>query len=200
MEALVKAHLDMHTRFPVCSVENDPQSIQGYVNFKDIVAALKVNPSDPTLRGITRPIQKIRDDMVLSALLEMMIQQKTHIVIVVSQEGTVLGMVTLEDVMEELVGEIEDEFDRLPTHIHPYGETWIMGGGVPMTTVTSTVGLQWQAAAGADRVPTLAEWCAQHAGPTPKGGEAIEADNLHVLPRKFRRKRVLEATVAVKHP
>jgi len=200
MEALVKAHMDMHTRFPVCSVENDPQSIQGYVNFKDIVAALKVNPSDPTLRGITRPIQRIRDDTVLSVLLEMMIQQKTHIVIVVSQEGTVLGMVTLEDVIEELVGEIEDEFDRLPTHIHPCGATWIMGGGVPMSTVTSTVGLPWQATAGAGRVPTLAEWCAQHAGPTLKGGEAIEADNLHVLPRKFRRKKVLEATVAVKHP
>ncbi|MEK7994552.1 MAG: CBS domain-containing protein, partial [Planctomycetota bacterium] len=200
MDALVKAHLDMHTRFPVCALENDPQSIQGYVNFKDIVAALKINPSDPTVRGITRPIQKIKEDTVLSVLLETMIQQKTHIVIVVSQEGTVLGMATLEDVIEELVGEIEDEFDRLPTHIHPCGATWIMGGGVPMSTVTSTVGLQWQTAAGAGRIPTLAEWCAQHAGPTLKGGEAIEADNLHVLPRKFRRKKVLEATVAVKHP
>ena len=69
-----------------------------------------------------------------------------------------------------------------------------------MSTVTSTVGLPWQATAGAGRVPTLAEWCAQHAGPTLKGGEAIEADNLHVLPRKFRRKKVLEATVAVKSP
>ncbi len=41
MDALVKAHLDMHTRFPVCKVENDAQSIQGYINFKDIVAASK---------------------------------------------------------------------------------------------------------------------------------------------------------------
>jgi putative hemolysin len=198
MDALVKAHLDMHTRFPVCSQENDPQSIQGYVNFKDIVAALKVNPSDPSVRGITRPIRKVVEDVPLSALLEMMIQQKTHIVIVVSQEGSVLGMATLEDVIEELVGEIEDEFDRLPTHIHPCGSAWIMGGGVPMSAVASTVGLPWQTAAGAGRTPTLAEWCAQHAGPAPKGGEAIEADDLHVLPRKFRRKKVLEATVAVK--
>jgi putative hemolysin len=198
MDALVKAHLDMHTRFPVCSVENEPQSIQGYVNFKDIVAALKINPSDPTVRGITRPIQKVKEDTVLSALLEMMIQQKTHIVIVVSQGGTVVGMATLEDVIEELVGEIEDEFDRLPTHIHPCGAAWIMGGGVPMSAVALTVGLQWQTTGGAGRIPTLAEWCAQHAGPTLKGGEAIEADDLHVLPRKFRRKRVLEATVSVR--
>jgi putative hemolysin len=198
MDALVKAHLDMHTRFPVCSLENDPQSIQGYVNFKDIVAALKINPSDPTVRGITRPIQKVKEDTVLSALLEMMIQQKTHIVIVVSQGGTVVGMATLEDVIEELVGEIEDEFDRLPTHIHPCGAAWIMGGGVPMSAVALTVGLQGQTTGGTGRIPTLAEWCAQHAGPTLKGGEAIEADDLHVLPRKFRRKRVLEATVSVR--
>jgi putative hemolysin len=129
----------------------------------------------------------------------MMIQQKTHIVIVISQGGTVVGMATLEDVIEELVGEIEDEFDRLPTHIHPCGAAWIMGGGVPMSAVALTVGLQWQTTAGgAGRIPTLAEWCAQHAGPTLKGGEAIEADDLHVLPRKFRRKRVLEATVSVR--
>jgi len=130
----------------------------------------------------------------------MMIQQKTHIVIIVSLEGAVLGMVTLEDVMEELVGEIEDEFDRLPTHIHPYGTAWIMGGGVPMSTVASVVGLPLQAATGAGRTPTLAEWCAQHAGAALKGGEAVEAENLHVLPRKFRRKRVLEATVTLKSP
>ena len=198
MDALVKAHLDMHTRFPVCALENDPQSIQGYVNFKDIVAALKVNPSDPSVRGITRPIQKVVEDVPLSALLEMMIQQKTHIVIVVSQGGSVLGMATLEDVIEELVGEIEDEFDRLPTHIYPCGSAWIMGGGVPMSTVASTVGLPWRPSAGAGRTPTLAEWCAQHGGATPKGGEAIEADDLQVLPRKFRRKKVLEATVAVR--
>jgi putative hemolysin len=197
-DALVKAHLDMHTRFPVCEVENDAQSIQGYVNFKDIVAALRVNPSDPTVRGITRPIQKVIEDVPLSALLEMMIQQKTHIVIVASQEGAVLGMATLEDVIEELVGEIEDEFDRLPAYIHTSGTScWIMGGGVPMSTVASTVGIAWQGTVGGGRIPTLAEWCAQQAGPVLKGGEAIEADNLRVLPRKFRRKKVLEATVSI---
>lgn len=198
-DALIQAHLDMHTRFPVCMKENDPQSIEAYVNFKDIVAALRVNPSDPTIRGISRPIKKVTEDTPLSQLLEAMIVQKTHIVIVTSKEGTVLGMLTLEDVIEELVGEIEDEFDRLPAHVHTCGTScWIMGGGVPMSTVASTVGLQWQTIPGAGRVPTLAEWCAQQAGPALKGGEAIEADNLRVLPRKFRRKKVLEAMVTVR--
>jgi putative hemolysin len=200
MDALVKAHLDMHTRFPVCMKENDPQSIEGYVNFKDIAAAMRVNPADPTIRGISRPIKKVKDDTPLSQLLEVMMQQKNHIVIVVSGKGTVLGMVTLEDIIEELVGEIEDEFDRLPTHVHTCGTScWIMGGGVPMNTVASTVGVEWPGTPGGGRVPTLAEWCAKQAGADLKGGEAVEADNLRVQPRKFRRKKVLEAMVIATH-
>jgi putative hemolysin len=205
-DALIKAHLDMHTRFPVCMEENNPQSIEGYVNFKDIVAALRVNPSDPTIKGIARPIKKVNEDTPLSRLLEEMIREKNHIIIVTSDEGSVLGMVTLEDIIEELVGEIEDEFDRLPTHIHPYGSSgvshtgadcWIVGGGVSMGTVASTAGLNWSGKFGDGKVPTVAEWCVQQAGQPLKGGEVIESDNLRVVPRKFRRKKVSEAMVSV---
>jgi len=197
-DALIKAHLDMHTRFPVCMKENDPQSIDGYVNFKDIVAAMRVNPSDPTVKGIARPIKKVSEDTPLSQLLEIMILERNHIVVVTSGEGAILGMVTLEDIIEELVGEIEDEFDRLPTHIHPYGSScWIVGGGVPINAVASTAGLDWSSKFGNGRIPTVAEWCVQKAGHTLKSGEVIESDNLRVTPRKFRRKKVLEAMVTV---
>jgi putative hemolysin len=197
-DALIRAHLDMHTRFPVCMRENDPQSIEGYVNFKDIVAALRVNPADPTIRGISRPIKKVNEDTPLSQLLETMIRERNHIVVVTSSEGAVLGMVTLEDIIEELVGEIEDEFDRLPTHIHPYGSScWIVGGGVSMGKVASAAGFDWSSKFGDGKVPTLAEWCVQQIGQTLKGGEVIESDNLRVVPRKFRRKKVSEAMVTV---
>lgn len=196
MDALVQAHMDMHTRFPVCTRQNDPQSVEAYVNFKDIIAAMRVNPKDPSIKGISRPIQRVQEDMVQSQLLETMIQQKTHIVLVVSKDGTVMGMVTLEDVLEELVGEIEDEFDRLPAHVQPCGAAWIMGGGVPMNTVAATVGIDWPDKPDGGRVPTLAEWSVQHAPPGFKGGEAFESDGLRVVARKFRRKRLMEATVS----
>ncbi len=194
-QALVKAHLDMHTRFPICMSENDPQTIERYLNFKDIVSALRVNPADPTIKGISRPITKIREDLPLPKLLEMMIQEKTHIVIVVSAEDKVLGLITLEDIIEELVGEIEDEFDRLPAHIHPCPSGWIMGGGVPITTAASTAGLDWSKKY-PTRVPSLAEWSNQIFGSTLKGGETIESDGLRVIPRKFRRKKLQEAIVS----
>jgi len=200
MDAFLQAHLDMHTRFPVTSRENDPQSIQGYVNFKDIVVAVKSNPQEPTLKSIFRPIIGVREDTPLSQLLEKMMQEKTHIVIVHSYDQAVLGMVTMEDIIEELVGEIEDEFDRPLTYIHAYGKSWVMGGGVPMNTVLFTLGIKWPGQFAEGHIPTLSEWCIGQSGRPLKGGEIIERDGLFVMPRKFRRKRLAEALVSTSRP
>lgn len=197
-DALVKAHLDMHTRFPICRKIDDPQSIEGYINFKDIVYALKASPSEPSLKGIIRSIKRINAETSISQTMEMMIQEKLHIAIVVSGDGTILGMVTLEDVLEELVGEIEDEFDYLPTHIHPCGSAWIMGGGLPMPTVFSVVGLKGEDKFKDSKVPTLSDWCIQKANHPLEGGEIIESDNIRAVVRKFRRRKVSEALVGLR--
>jgi putative hemolysin len=193
-EALVRAHMDMHTRFPVCEVEGDPQTIQGYLNFKDIMMALKLNSQDPTVRGIIRPIKTVPIDTPISQSLEKMIQEKLHIALVGDKHQMVVGMITLEDIIEELVGEIEDEFDRLPTYVHAYAGGWIMGGGVPMTVVAQTVGVQ--AATHSGETPfRLADWCDRHAKTPLHGGEMIEADGIQVTVRKLRRKKLSEASV-----
>ena len=194
-QAFIKAHMDMHTRFPVCAVEGDPQTIEGYINFKDILVAMKMNPQDMGIRGITRPIKRIDEKTPISHLLEQMIQEKTHIALVVAGE-TIVGLVTMEDIIEELVGEIEDEFDRLPTHMHSYGSSWLVGGGVPMNTVATTVGVEWERAPGTKKIPTLSEWCiAKIKGPL-KGGEVFEIENFQVIPRKLRRNKLAEAVVS----
>ena len=48
-EALLRTHLDLHTRFPICSVDNNPQTIEGYITFKDLVTALKMHAPTPTV-------------------------------------------------------------------------------------------------------------------------------------------------------
>lgn len=194
-EAFIKAHLDMHTRFPVCGVDSDIQTIQGYVNFKDILVAMKMNPQDKGINGILRPIKKVDEKTPISQLLEQLIQEKTHIALVVSNEK-VIGMVTMEDIIEELVGEIEDEFDRLPTHVHPYGSSWLVGGGVPMNLVAAAVGADWENVSGTKKVPTLSEWCMENSKGPLLGGEVIEAGNFQVIPRKLRRKKLAEAVVS----
>jgi putative hemolysin len=201
-DALIKAHCDMHTRFPVCSKKNDPQTIEGYINFKDIITVLKINPTNPSIRQITRPIKKVSEDMVLSELLETMIQERIHIVLVVSLKGRILGMITMEDIIEELTGDIESEFDRLPGYIHACGtSSWIMGGGVLMTTAAVTLGLNWQdkfSLPGKElKIPTLSEWCRHKTHNKILGAEPIESDGIRVVPRKFRRKKVFEAAVSL---
>ncbi|HQM51734.1 MAG TPA: CNNM domain-containing protein [bacterium] len=195
-DALVLAHMDMHTRFPVCARKGDPQTIEGYVNFKDIVMALRINPEDPTVRGITRPLLRLDGGISVADALERMMMEKAHIALIEGPGRVILGMLTLEDILEELVGEIEDEFDRAMTHVRPYGASWIMGGGVPMTSVGAALGLDWAARYPGGDVPTLSDWCAERAGGPLVGGECIEHDAVRVIPRKFRSGRMLEAIVS----
>lgn len=195
-DALVKAHMDMHTRFPLCSKEGDPQTIEGYVNFKDILLAIKMNAADPTLRGIMRSMMKIDARTPISQALTMMIQSKSHIALVSDSPHQILGMITLEDILEELVGEIEDEFDRLPSHVQPYGNVWLMGGGVSMKTVLSTLGMPEPAWESGKKIPALSEWCLEKLGGTLAGGEVIQQEGLNVVVRKLRRKKVSEAVVS----
>ena len=198
-EALIKAHLDMHTRFPVCAVERDPQTIQGYVNFKDIMAALKLNPAEPSLKGIIRPIKNFDEEIPISQALEQMIMDKLHIALVVSKGNGIVGMVTMEDIIEELVGDIEDEFDRVPSHIHPYGDgSWIMGGAVPMSMVVQTTGIGWDLRSESDLSLRLADWFKKKYKARLQGGEVVESNGLQVMVRKLRRKELSEAIVGIK--
>lgn len=199
-QALVHAHNDMHTRFPVCAVGNDPQTIQGYINFKDIMAGLKLNPADPSIKGIIRPIKTFESSTPIAQALECMIQEKLHIALVVSKEGKTIGMVTLEDIIEEMVGEIEDEFDRLPGYVHPYGGGWIVGGGVTMAVLGQTVGEASLPLPAEERSLKLADWFARKTGKPPLGGESINAGEVIIMVRKLRRKKLGEAIITFNKP
>ncbi|MBN1869355.1 MAG: HlyC/CorC family transporter [Candidatus Omnitrophica bacterium] len=194
-DALIKAHLDMHTRFPVCEKGGDPQTIIGYLNFKDIVNALKMSSENPTVRGITRPIKKVLAETPLSQVLSEMMREKAHIALVISNEQKTLGLIALEDIIEELVGEIEDEFDRLPVFVQPVGSGWIIGGAVPMKVVASTLGMELPVENMTERTPTLAEWVAGKLGREIEGGEIMSFDNISVTVRKLRRRKLAEALV-----
>jgi len=194
-EALIQAHLDMHTRFPVCESLDNPQTILGYINFKDIIAALKINPEDPTIKGTIRPLMKFVDTTPISTVLERMIQEKLHIGLVENDQKQIIGMITQEDIIEELVGEIEDEFDRLPNHIHPYGNQWLVGGAVPMPVLAKTLGIDWELSSPQEGDLKLADWCQRQFARSFHGGEVISANGLHITVRKLRRKKISEAFV-----
>jgi putative hemolysin len=102
-EALIAAHQDMHTRFPVTEKPGDPQQIIGYVNFKDIVAALRISPRNPSVRSILRRLRSFDADISVADCLEQLMREHNHIGLIRESDGRVVGMITLEDVVEELV-------------------------------------------------------------------------------------------------
>lgn len=193
-DALVAAHLDMHTRFPVTETDEDPQGIIGYVNFKDIVAHLRFSPKDPSLRNIVRSITSFSHELAISEALEELIHEHTHIALVRDDSGSVLGMVTLEDLIEELLGDIEDEYDRLPAHLVAAGRGWIAGGGVTLSTLQSETGLTFDGEDdGEDSATTLNDWISARIEGPIVGSEMIEEGGSRVQVRKSRRHKVMEA-------
>jgi len=191
-EALVAAHLHMHTRYPVCGDGGAPQNITGYVTFKDIVTALKIDPTGTGLGGIVRPMPRIGSTTSLAQALTDMIRDKVHIALVMDG-ANVCGLLTMEDIVEELVGDIHDEYDRLPAHIHSIGDGWLVGGGQTIGSIAKTMGAP--VFTGIDANLTLADWVDRTREVSPRSGDTIRANGMEVLVRKMRRNRVAEAVV-----
>ncbi len=99
-----------HTRLPVCQPDAGLDSPAGVIHVKDLLQAKLDQPEiAPVL--LARPLGRVTESTLLSELLRDLGHQRQHIALVADEHGTTTGLVTLEDILEELVGEIEDEFD-----------------------------------------------------------------------------------------
>jgi putative hemolysin len=191
-QALVAAHQGMHTRYPVTEEQGNPQRIIGYVNFKDIVATLRTSPGDPSFRNLIRHIDRFDADASVADCMEHLMRERNHIGLVREDDGTVVGMVTLEDILEELVGEIHDEMDRMPTYLNSVGKGWIAGGFVSLKRLRERTGIVL-ATIGEKPIYTLSDWIVERLARPPKGGDTVNSDTCRIVVRKTRNVLVQEA-------
>lgn len=181
---------EFHTRYPVCE-SGDRDRVVGYVNFKEVVATFRSNTEKKTLTDILRPISFADPGESASALLERFVSQHCHMAIVRANTGRTLGLITLEDIVEELVGDLDDEFDPLPrTFYAPAEATWIVGGGISLTQVRRDTGLLLPR-----RSEPVAVWFSRMLKRQPRIGDLYRHGNVELCVRKVRRGRVLEFTV-----
>ena len=100
-----------YTRIPVCDDNRD--DIVGFVHRRDLLAAMAQDRWDDTIESMMRPIQFISDSLPADRLLPTLMRQRQHMFVVLDEFGGVAGLITLEDVIEEIIGaEIVDEFDK----------------------------------------------------------------------------------------
>ncbi|MCB0310777.1 MAG: CBS domain-containing protein, partial [Bdellovibrionales bacterium] len=101
------------SRVPLYS-EDDPDTLHGYITQRDVYRALLAGERDVVLKKLARPLETVPELLPADKLLLKMFEKKEHICAVADEHGALAGIITLEDVLEELVGkEIVDEYDSV---------------------------------------------------------------------------------------
>ncbi len=179
---------DFHTRYPVRDAD-DPNRILGYINIKELVSAERSDKGDAKLTDIIRPIGFAEPDDSAAELLEKFAAQHCHMTIVrESDTGKVRGLVTMEDIVEELLGDLDDEFDPLPrTFYSPRESFWIVGGGISLTQLARDTGLDLPR-----RVEPVSAWFERILKRHPRVGDKLVFRNAEFYVRKIRRYQVWE--------
>ncbi|HEX8281634.1 MAG TPA: hemolysin family protein, partial [Chthoniobacterales bacterium] len=168
-----KALESRHTRFPLCRAHLDDTI--GLIHIKDLV--LMMRDPQPDLLRIRRDVINVPEMMPVEKLLNLFLKRHAHLAVVVDEYGGTVGMVTLENVLEELVGDIQDEFDL------PDGRLARLPDGTVRAAGSMTID-DFNEATGT-RLPlrgprTLAGLVLESLGRRPDPGEAVEVDGVRI--------------------
>lgn len=142
-ENLKIARTKRHTRYPLCDGSRD--RVLGIIHVKDLFWNLPSIGEDFDLRILKRPVQFVPDSKLIKSLLTEFRNTRTHLAVVVDEYGGTVGIVALEDILEELVGEIEDEFDVevAPPRVQRIDEThWLVQGRALLEEVEAALGVE----------------------------------------------------------
>ncbi len=188
---------DSHTRYPVYDHGN-PDEIIGYVNTKEIIAALRTDGEFDDLRSILREVHFVEPDEPITRLLLAFTSRREHLAVVRNESGRCLGMITLEDIMEEIVGELEDEFDHLPKWMYRDPEMedrWLVGGGVTVGEFFSTVLCPLKE--GIDPNRSLSDWLESLISEPARVGQSLPVDQVIFHVKRVRRGHITELSTEI---
>jgi CBS domain containing-hemolysin-like protein len=140
------------------------------VHIKDLYAMRIKARSGVDLLPAVRRLIYIPESARLERLLQFFLERKLHLAIVVDEYGGTLGMVTLENILEELVGQIQDEFDQeKPLLTRTGANAWEAAGTLPLHELEELVGQPLQE----EGITTLSGWVTQRLGGFPKVGDVL---------------------------
>lgn len=167
---LQKALDSKHTRFPL--VETHFENSLGLVHIKDLLSI--VHEAGPNLRAIARPLHAVPELMPLDKLLKFFLGKHAHLALVVDEFGGTIGMVTLDDVLEELVGTIHDEFDVEDKAFQRLSDDeFFADATLPLHDLAELTDLKLES----DEVSTIAGYVIEQIGHLPVLGETVRIES-----------------------
>jgi putative hemolysin len=192
---LAELRANLHHRVPV--YERSLDQIVGILSVKDLLPYHQDLPPDLDLRRRLAPAYFVPETKRADALLREFQAKKLQMAIVVDEYGGTAGLVTLEDILEEVVGEIRDEFEPVERLAQPIGErTYRVAAKMPIAEFNAVTGL----AVPDEHFDTVAGWVLDLFGRVPHRGERVAADGVNVTVEKVHRTRILEVLVQLPAP
>jgi CBS domain containing-hemolysin-like protein len=181
---LNKAIASRHTRFPLCNGALD-ESV-GLVHIKDLLGV--VHSGRKELKGIQRPIHHVSEMMPLEKLLNYFLGKHAHLAIAVDEYGGAVGIVTLDNVLEELVGSIHDEFDTKEEEIMNVRDgEFNAEGTLALHDLAEETGLKFEET----EVSTIGGYVTQLLGHLPVRGECVKLGDYVVTVTETDGRRIL---------
>ena len=172
LEDLVeKAAFGPYTRYPV--YEGDVDHVLGAVHVKDLFRAAREDPESFDIRPLIRECLVVPENKRIDEILKEFQQRKLQMAIVIDEWGSVEGLVTIEDVLEEIVGEIQDEFDENEASIEQLGEDlYAIDGRIPITDVNERFHLDLPH----EDFDTIGGYILGALGRPPEPGDTVEVE------------------------
>jgi len=162
-----------HTRFPLCRGHLD--NAAGLIHIKELMPMM-LDPH-PDLMRIKRELIPVPEMMSLEKLLNLFLTKHAHLAIVVDEYGGTVGMVTLENVLEEIVGDIQDEFDTEKAEFRKINEDeFSVDGSLGLYELSDLAGLELESS----DVSTIGGYVTHLLGHLPKQGEQVRIENYRV--------------------
>ena len=177
------------TRLPV--YEDSYENIVGMVHLKDVFILLSQHEDKP-LKDIIRPILFVPESMKINQLLKTFREQHKHMAMVLNEHGSLIGLITLEDILEEIVGEISDEHEPHSEKIIPLKDGgWLVDASMPLEDVSDLLDIYFDT----NTVYTLGGFIAEQLQHLPKKGERVLYKNYYFQVQKASPKRVLQVLI-----
>jgi CBS domain containing-hemolysin-like protein len=185
-ECIDLAEKSRYSRFPL-SEGGNPDRTLGVVHIKDLYATRLKARSAADLKPVMRKLIYVPETARLEKLLQVFLDRKLHLAIVVDEYGGTMGLVSLENILEELVGQIQDEFDQenpLLTRISD--EVWEAAGTLPLHELEEMVGETLHE----EGITTASGWVTERLGGFPKIGDTMSVGQFELRVEQMEGTRV----------